>query len=137
MFGKIINFRRSEGAASAVTPNTITSDNPFVEELLAEEGGTIGDRVSPKVSPRQAAAEYLDVALAEIYQLYTLADKAPPKHIKLETLFERYDQLRLRMGWPRLSPDQLSKHLTMNNCISRRVGKAKVRMIELPPYVKK
>lgn len=138
MFGKIIHFRReqgaAQGAAEAVTPDKLTSDNPFVEELLEQEGAAEGDRVPPKVPPLEAVRLFLDIAMAEIVQVYALAERDPPRKMKLVTLFKRYDQLRPSMRWPRLNPDQLSKQLCLNACRSHRVGKQKVRMIELPTY---
>ena len=139
MLGKIIRFARPEGVRTPsepdLDPKTITADNPFLDGVLDTQSDTVPDRVS-RVSALPATKVFLEIAMAEVWQLYTLDGREPPQEIKLTTLVERYQQLREKHPWPYQDKSQLAKSLVACGCKShRRTHKGgKMAMIEFPAY---
>ena len=146
MFGKILKFARPVPAQPVggvtLSPDTITPDNPILADML---GGHIaelaqGEDTPPtpkKATPAGAARVFLDIVMAEAYQLYKLDDRDPPRDLQLNVLLTRYQQLREVHRWPYMDKAQLSKHLVALGCKSHRArqkGGQKMAVIVFPAY---
>lgn len=142
MFGKILRFARPLGVqpVSTVAATQDTLDTQFghpdsQQDTLLRQEDTQKNRVS-RVSLTAAAREFLDIAMAEIWQLYTLASREPIEEIKLATLVDRYQQLRDTHPWPYQTKSQLAQSLVACGCKSYRKNHkgGKMPMIVFPAY---
>lgn len=139
MLGKILHFRRSEPVQepeiAGPDPDLVTADNAIVSDLLAD-AGLVEVREPVRRSTPAVTRQFLDMVMGECVYLYKLDGRDPPRRLKLETLHERYLQLRPQLGWPMQDRSSLAKQLCALGCRSERetVGGQKVRFIAFPPY---
>jgi hypothetical protein len=106
-----------------------------VPDTLSDTVEDPAERVS-KSSSAAATREFLNIVMAETWELFTRAGHPVPQELKLTTVLWRYQILRSRMRWPYQDKSQLAKNLVACGCKShRRTTKTgKVGMIEFPAY---
>jgi hypothetical protein len=142
MFGKILKFARPNVVRANPAPRPVAPDEEPEDIYITEHMDTVPDTVPDtlskggKTAPASATSAFLDIAMAEFWQLYTLAGREVPQEVKLTTLIWRYQQLRPTHRWPYQDKSQFAKNLVACGCKSHRRTKkeGKVAMIEFPAY---